>query len=331
MRQAQFEAERQARWDEFEALLQSASKRPRKRSAPAHFEELPSRYRELAHDLALARERRFAPELLERLNGLALRGHHLLYAQRPGAWAQGFEFLWAGFPRLVRSRSQRLWFCLLFFYVPFGLLWLAGSIAPDWVFALLPEAHLEALDDMHGADAAFRSIEADEGFEGFAYYIQNNVGISFRIFAGGILAGIGSLLILGFNGLYLGASFGYIVYAGYTERFVQFVSGHSALELTGIVLSALAGLEIGMAWLLPGRRSRRYALVAGAKDGLLLLAGAATMVTLAAVIEGFWSGRDVAPAAKYTLGIVLWVLVIAYLALGGRRFRTSRARDHATG
>ena len=42
----------------------------------------------------------------------------------------------------------------------------------------------------------------------FAHYINNNVGIDFRIFAGGIFFGIGTLFFLIYNGLYLGAVVG---------------------------------------------------------------------------------------------------------------------------
>jgi uncharacterized membrane protein SpoIIM required for sporulation len=79
----------------------------------------------------------------------------------------------------------------------------------------------------------------------FGFYVYNNISIAFRTFAGGILAGIGSLLILCFNGAYLGIVAGHIINAGFTRTFFPFVIGHSGFELNAIVLSAQAGLLLG--------------------------------------------------------------------------------------
>jgi hypothetical protein len=47
--------------------------------------------------------------------------------------------------------------------------------------------------------------------------------------------------------------------------------------------------------------------------------GAAGMFVVAAFIEAFWSPVTAFPAAtKYAVGLALWVVVIGYLALGGR-------------
>jgi hypothetical protein len=64
---------------------------------------MPARYRRLCQSLALAADRRYSPALVDRLNELALRGHHALYRNRgrqgsacrvparrvPGAGARG--------------------------------------------------------------------------------------------------------------------------------------------------------------------------------------------------------------------------------------------------
>jgi len=94
----------------------------------------------------------------------------------------------------------------------------------------------------------------------FAYYINNNVGIGFRMYAGGILFGIGSVFFGVYNGIVIGAVAGHLTGIGYGETFWSFVPGHSAPELLGIVISGAAGLMLGRALVKPGQRSRLIAL-----------------------------------------------------------------------
>ena len=75
MKQAPFEAAHAREWGEFEAFLE---KKPS--FDPA---ELPARFRRVCQSLALAAERHYSTALVDRLNRLALRGHHALYANQP--------------------------------------------------------------------------------------------------------------------------------------------------------------------------------------------------------------------------------------------------------
>ena len=69
------------------------------------------------------------------------------------------------------------------------------------------------------------------------------------------------------------------------ENFYCFVSGHSSLELMGIVISGMAGLKLGFALFSPGEMRRIDSLMLRATEGVKLLYGAATMTFLAAFIE----------------------------------------------
>ena len=54
--------------------------------------------------------------------------------------------------------------------------------------------------------ATTRGRTAGTDWAMFGHYIQNNVGIAFQCFAGGLFFGIGSLVVLGYNGVLAGAS-----------------------------------------------------------------------------------------------------------------------------
>jgi hypothetical protein len=80
MRQAPFEAAHTPEWEAFDQFLDTPKKPP---FDPA---EMPARFRRICQHLALAAERRYSAELVDRLNGLALRGHHALYVNRRRDW-----------------------------------------------------------------------------------------------------------------------------------------------------------------------------------------------------------------------------------------------------
>ncbi|MEZ6005075.1 MAG: stage II sporulation protein M [Planctomycetota bacterium] len=280
---------------------------------------LPDLYRQVARDLALARERGYSQNLLERLNSLVLAGHERLYRKRKAPGAGLGRFLLVEYPAMVRARWQRFLVCVLAFFGPFALLALLGPSHPDWIFAALSDGMMANLDSMYAEPSGIGKRSAELGFFAFAHYIKNNVGIDFMVFAGGMLAAVGSMFFMVYNGVVIGAAFGYVLRAGYHDQFLPFVAGHGAFELTAICLSGLAGMELGFSWLHPGEHTRRASLVAGGRRALRLLAGAGVLTSMAAVIEGFWSPGPMSPTVKYAVGGTLWFLTILWLAVGGLR------------
>ena len=150
-------------------------------------------------------------------------------------------------------------------------------------------------------------------------YIRNNIGISFQIFASGLLAGVGCLFYLLLNGVFIGAVGGYLTAIGYGSTFWQFVCGHGAFELTAIVLSGVAGLKLGAAVLIPGQQTRRDALTDAARIAVRMMYGIAAMLLIAALIEAFWSSaRWIPPEVKYAAAAALWAGVFYYFSFQGR-------------
>ena len=74
----------------------------------------------------------------------------------------------------------------------------------------------------------------------FCFYIMNNIGIDFRIYAGGILACLGTFFFLIYNGVFFGAVIAYIHIACEPQAFYTFVAGHSSFELIAMVISGMA-------------------------------------------------------------------------------------------
>lgn len=315
-----FEAKNQDRWLDYERLVGLIEKG----KAGPEAERLPRLFRELSLDLSLAESRMYGTQLIERLNALVIRGYELIYQTRRGSWENLLAFVAVKFPRAVRADWRLFWLCSALFWLPFFAMLLSAHHDIRWIQATLGADGMAGMEQMYGGkEEQLSHLRAEYGsnFMMFCFYINHNIGIDFRIFAGGMTAGLGTMFFLLFNGLQIGAAAGYADHACNPESFWSFVAGHSSFELLGMVVSGMAGMKLGLAILRPGRLPRVRALVEASKQALPLIYGAALMTALAASVEGFWSAQAIPSNLKYTVGILGWVLHIAYFSLAGRRSR----------
>ena len=341
MKQAAFEALHAARWDAFAAWLDAGGGprrtnrwRLKRAAAPTDLfanDEFPRRYREICQHLAIARERQYGAMLVDRLNRLALAGYHQLHDARLGMPARVIAFFRADFPRVVRSEWRLVGLASLLLFAPLlAMTWLT-AVHPDAALYFLSAEQLAGLREMYSDTEHIIHRKANSDLAAFGHYISNNIAIDFRAFAGGLVFGLGSILVLLFNGFYLGAVQGYLISAGLGENLYQFVAGHSAPELIAAALSGAAGLKLGAALIAPGNRSRKRALTENGAIAIRILYGAATMTLGAAFIEAFWSSHLFVPVPfKVAIGLLLWVLIVAYLTVGGRARQPSRSHRQLT-
>jgi uncharacterized membrane protein SpoIIM required for sporulation len=323
MNQEAFQARHEGDWIAFENWLQTmAARRGRGEAATANLgeETIAHRYRVLCQHLALARDRQYSPGLVERLNTLVMHGHQLLYGAHPETGPAVARFFAADFARAVRSQWRPIALAAALFFAP--LFTVAGAIQiwPDLIHTLLPQRQILTYQEMYdpaNKRPGQRPAQADTAMLG--HYIHNNIQIGFQTFAGGLLFGLGSVFYLTTNGVLIGATAGHLIQIGFATPFLSFVAGHSALELSGIVLMGAAGLMLGSALLLPGPLARVAALRVKARAAVPLVYGGGALLTLAALVEAFWSPiTQFPPAFKYAVGVALWVLLAAYFLLAGR-------------
>lgn len=326
LRQERFVARYRDEWREFEEWLQQRGELPQSRWSGRPWlglrdEDVPLRYRRICQHLALARRRGYSPSVTNRLQDLMQRGHNVLYRAPAARLRPVVDFVLNRFPRLVRAHRGHMLASLLLFVVPLVVCYVLALVRPDMVYTLMDPAQVAQVERMYNpADPTHHQMRGAGTNAGmFGYYIWNNVSIGFRTFASGIFLAIGTVFALVFNGLFAGTVAGHLQQIGSGSTFWPFVVGHSAPELSAIVIAGGAGLRIGMALVAPGRRRRVDALIAAGLDGARLSMGFFAMLVVAALIEAFWSSNGaIPPTVKFVVGGVLWSLVLAWLLLGGR-------------
>ena len=144
--------------------------------------------------------------------------------------------------------------------------------------------------------------------------LANNIVVSLFAYCAGFLFGLGTLYILGLNGLMLGAVFAFVGAHGLGGQLVSFIVPHGCVELSVMCLSGAAGAAVGEALIRPGELGRAASFrVAALRSGEVLIACALLLVG-AGLIEGYVSPNPrFALPVRVTIGLGYWLLMLALL------------------
>ena len=307
-------------WDRLEAILDVAGRKGVARLQEEELHELTRLYPAVAVDVARARMLELDANTQRRINNLAIRAHGLLYMRKRGRpLAALLRFLGRDYPRLFR----RLWAYTatagaILLISAMGT-YVTARIRPSTAYVFVPSGL-----EMPGTQDGVTSEDISERFRVIpspplaAGVITNNISVAFNAFALGITAGIGTCLVLLFNGMMLGGFVAHFANHGLLTPLMHFLVPHGVLEIFAIVVAAGAGLRMGGALTMPGRLTRGASLRRGSKEAVLLVLGTVPMFLVAGVIEGFVTPSQAAGTVKVTVGLLAGGLAMAYVCLVGR-------------
>ncbi len=317
MRVAERLQQRESAWRELDLLLVRGA--GRRRLSSKDVLRLGELYRAACTDLMLADDHDLPRETVAHLQTLVARAHNLVYR------ASGFQFrdlgraLFYSAPRLLRH-DPALRLATVVFWGVFLFAALLSAGRPDFAPRVLGEPFLAQFDHMYAepvnvarSDGPDRNDTMMTGF-----YIQHNTSIGLQCFAWGILFGLGSLYQLFSNALVFGTLFGYMTTRPHGANFFHFVTAHSALELTAIIISGAAGLRLGWGLIDTKGQSRISSLRREAANSLPAVGVAVVLFVLAALVEGYVSASSLPYWSKAVVAVCSAACIIAYLSLGGR-------------
>lgn len=317
---------RRDRWARLGALLDRAQGSSRVRLGAGEVREFARLYRETAADLARLRTAEADPEVERYVERLVAAGHNALYRAGAGSGgASGFgRFLLHGFPALVRRSSAAIAGAAAAWLLGALLAYAVSMLRPDLARDLCPQQYLDraeaaaAVRARTGGDAPY--VEMDPAFAPLwsSTIVANNVQATFVVFAFGVTAGVGTVVLLLVNGVLFGAVAGLFAQEGVAATFWTFVAVHGTIEVPAFLIAGGAGLRLGGALVRPGARTRRDALVHEAVDAGRLLGGTAVLLVVAGILEAFVSPSGLSPAAKAATGLVAGAGALAWILLGGR-------------
>ena len=305
--------------ERLERLVAQGRRNPRALER-ADLREMPTVYRRVSAALAEARARGIPSDQLGRVERVLIAAHGMLYAPEPPRLGRAFIELLREIPAEVRRSSRAI--ALAIALCACGGVWgyLVVRREPANAVALLSQ---ELIDNAHG----FKSAPARAGDPLYGvFYFTNNAKVALTVYALGASFGLGTLLIMLYNGIVLGGTLAIVLSAGASARFFSFVLPHGGIEMLSIFIAAAAGLRMGHAMLRPGSRRRGDALRDAARATLPMAIGSALFLSVAGLIEGWISPMPLPIAAKAAIGATLLAGSLIYLSMGGRRTAALAAR-----
>jgi uncharacterized membrane protein SpoIIM required for sporulation len=284
--------------------------------SPAQLTRFASLYRAACADLSLADSYQLPPETVLYLHRLVGRAHNQLYRSRDFNYQAWGQMLMVDAPRRIfNDRCVQFAFCLFWgIFILSAFFAYSKDLWPTYAEDILTDAQIEMMEQNFDEPVNGRNPQLNFIMAG--YYIQHNTGIGLKCFAGGIVV-IPGLFLTVFNAAFLGASFGYMARPDVAqgENFFHFVTAHGPFELTAIVLSAGAGLRIGISWLKTDGLTRGASLRKTAEEAMPIMGAAIALFFLAAMIEGFLSPSSApywtkAVVAMLSSGLLMFYFVI---------------------
>ncbi len=319
MRVADRLSRRSPSWRELDELLEALLRRRLPRARAAAIIRLGELYRAACTDLMLAESHDLPRETVAYLHALVGRAHNAVYQVQGFKFSDWSDALFGTAPRQLR-RDPALRVAAAVFFGSFLLCALLAAGRPGFAARVVGEGFLEQADQMFSEplDSVGKGHgRNDTVMTGF--YIQHNASIGLQCFAWGLAFGLGSLYQLLFNGITLGVVFGHMATSPSAANFFPFVTAHGPFELSAIVFSGAAGLRLGSGLIDTKGQARAASLRREARRALPIVGAAVVLFVLAAFLEGYVSASPMTFATKAAIALICAGLLVAYVALGGRR------------
>jgi uncharacterized membrane protein SpoIIM required for sporulation len=300
-------------WAQLQTFLDQARRLSLARVPLDVFREGSSLYRQTVADLAYARMCFPEHPVVRELEQLVGHAHSILYQAgraKSRSWTEFWRQTW---PMRVREASQPILLAtgifwasaILGFVLTVSNTVLEGFFVSPSMRAAIASRRLWTESLTHTAPAASSGIAV------------NNIKVSLLTWGLGLTFGIGTIWLLVFNGLMLGAISAACLRAGMLLPLMEFIVAHGSLELPAIWISGGAGLLMAQAMLFPGRYSRRVELRLKGRSSVQIIVGIVPLLLVAGAIEAFISPSDIPGIAKALLGLSLAVALLGYIVARG--------------
>jgi uncharacterized membrane protein SpoIIM required for sporulation len=312
-------------WTQLEACVARLEDDAVKTLSLTELQRLHYLYERAAADLARINTFASEPDLRRYLENLVSRAYAEIHETR-GRGQRLALSVWftQTFPRTLRAHSRALWLscAVTLAGTLFGLM--ATLLDPQSRFATMPFGH----DQMRPRERVAMEEQGQQdriagGKASFSSFLMaNNTKVSIFTMALGITYGVGTLVMLFYNGIGLGAIGIDYILDGQGLFLAGWLLPHGSVEIPAILIAGQAGLVLAGALIGRGQRNTvSQRLRDAGRDMLALIGGVAVLLVWAGIVEGFFSQyhEPVVPYwLKIAFGATQLALLILFLARAGR-------------
>jgi uncharacterized membrane protein SpoIIM required for sporulation len=311
------------RWGRLVSLLDQIETRGLEDLSLDEAREFGRLYRGASSDLLAARGHAASADLVEYLNELVARGYAQTYPGERTRIRDAGAFVARGYPRLIRREWKAVTASYLLFFLGLSFGYGAVALDPDAAVVLVPEEHRHLDPNERVKDQASPNSVMSGGEQAtFASFLfTHNIEVAFFAFALGISMGVGTVILLWYNGVMLGALAMMYQAKGQALWFWAWILPHGVVEISAISLAGAGGLVLARALLMPRGRTAADALREESRTAVRLVLGTIPLFIVAGLTEGSISQihePHLPSWVKLSYAAVLGSLLLAYLVFAGR-------------
>jgi uncharacterized membrane protein SpoIIM required for sporulation len=322
MRSVEFRREREATWQELEALIARADKDGLRSLSSHDLARLPHLYRAALSSLSVARSISLDQAVVHYLESLVGRAYFVVYGTRQRLFTQIWRFLRWGWPQSVRRRWKALVLSILLFGLGGGVAFVMTSDDMDYYYTFVGQMAQGRTPETSTAElhAGLYDYEPMSNRLGSfaAMLFSHNARIGIMAFALGFVLGIPTAFLIFYNGLVIGAFAALYHARGLSLDLWGWLLPHGVTELLAVILCGAAGFTIGAAIAFPGARQRVENLRDHGRDAARIVVGCVIMLFIAGIIEGVFRQTVTDIDARYTVAIATAVFWLLYFGFVGR-------------
>lgn len=320
MRETSFIQQNEAKWKEFEQILDG------ERHAPEKLNDL---FIQVTDDLSYART--FYPNRSVRvyLNGLAQRIFFKIYKGKTSKRSQVISFWVDELPLLLYQARYDLLYTFLFFVMAMAIGMLSCAAEPEFLRTILGDAYVEMTNENIASGDPMAVYKERGAFNMFLGITLNNLLVALITFLFGVFYGVGTIGSLLFNGIMLGSFQYFFIDKGLFQESFLAVWMHGAFEISSIVIAGAAGITMGKGLVFPGTLSRMRSFQLAARRGMSIMLGTVPLFVLAGFIESFMTRYTDAPDALRAFFILLCFAFIIFYFVIFPRLRVKRGTADA--
>lgn len=315
----------QAHWSELEGILGRLEQNPDRKLELAEIRQFHALYQRACADLAKLKTFAAERELNHYLESLVARAYCEIHkGAAPARRLRPVHWLLVTFPQTFRRQIAAFWLALAITAagVAFGGATLYFDAESKEV--LLPFEHLQGSPAQRVAEEEKATSDRLAGHKTTfsSYLITHNIKVSLLAFALGMSYGLGTIVLMFYNGVILGAVFVDYIAAGQVRFVFGWLLPHGVIEIPAILIAGQAGLVLAGTLIGWGRRLPLHKrLAAIAPDLVTLVCGLSLLLVWAGFVESFLSQyhQPVIPyPTKIGLGCLELTLLVLYLMRAGR-------------
>ena len=242
---------------------------------------------QLVDDLSYAKTFYPTSRTTRYLNIAAARIYLGIYGNRKVETNPLARFVRYDLPRTIRRHHRVLLLSFVIFSVFFAVGIFSARGDESFVREMLGNGYVNMTEDNIAQGNPFGVYQGQNPLYMWLWILKNNIGVSIKMLAGGVLLGIFPLFQLVFEGIRIGAFEALFAQKGLAGDFVLTIFIHGTLEISALIISGAAGIIIGKGFLFPGTLSRLEAFKRSAKDACKITVGLIPVFITAAFFEGF--------------------------------------------